>query len=320
MTTFQDMWALLSSAATVMDGLARTVSPTVLAAGMQIWQGLAIIMLVWTGTQMALAGQGLNMAALVRLVIGLSIPLGMLRFYVTPLVGGFTVPDLITGMGAWLQDMIVADTGRVMGEEIFNAFNAFSNRLGEAGFFSPGTGWVSVLTSLPGLLNEMFDLVVTIGLMALLGISMLFVWALGQAQVMWAQIALALTMLLGPVFIPFILVPQLSWLFWGWFRTLLIYSLYGAVSATVFRVMAELGLEVIRAWTGSINDGNVTWTGVSGLTAAGVRTVVTVPYIVGAGLASAKIGELTQLLVLGGGNFGSGAGQAVRAVRMARGA
>ena len=48
---------------------------------MQLWQGLALIIIVWTRTQMALSSDGLNLAAVVRMVIGLSIPLGMLRFY-----------------------------------------------------------------------------------------------------------------------------------------------------------------------------------------------------------------------------------------------
>ena len=36
---------------------------------------------------MALSGDGLNLATVVRMVIGLSIPLGMLRFYTAPLPG-----------------------------------------------------------------------------------------------------------------------------------------------------------------------------------------------------------------------------------------
>ena len=48
---------------------------------MQLWQGLALIIIVWTRTQMALSREVLNLAVVVRMVIGLSIPLGMLRFY-----------------------------------------------------------------------------------------------------------------------------------------------------------------------------------------------------------------------------------------------
>ena len=54
---------------------------------MPLWQGLAVIVIVWTSTQMALSSDGLNLAAVVRMVIGLSISLGMPRFYTAPLPG-----------------------------------------------------------------------------------------------------------------------------------------------------------------------------------------------------------------------------------------
>jgi hypothetical protein len=36
--------------------------------------------------------------------------------------------------------------------------------------------------------------------------------------------------LVGPVFIPFFLVPQLDWLFWGWVKSLIQYALYQVVA------------------------------------------------------------------------------------------
>ena len=54
---------------------------------MPLWPGLALIVIVWTSTQMALSSDGLNLAAVVRMVIGLSISLGMPRFYTAPLPG-----------------------------------------------------------------------------------------------------------------------------------------------------------------------------------------------------------------------------------------
>ena len=60
--------------------------------------------------RLALSGHGGNTAAVVRPVFGPSIPLGMLQFCKAPLPGaGRGVPDLITGMGDWLQLLIVAD-------------------------------------------------------------------------------------------------------------------------------------------------------------------------------------------------------------------
>ncbi len=318
--SLQDLILMLQQAGILVDQLMASVAPAVAGAGMQLWQGLALIVVVWTGAQMALSGGGVNMAAVVRMVIGLSIPLGMLQFYTAPLPGaGRSVPDLITGMGEWLQTMIVADAGSAMLEQLGLALAAWREQFGGRGIFGGMAtfGW-NVVTDLPGVLDAAFDLLVTVALMMGLAIGLIVVFALGQAQVMWAQMALSIALLLGPVFIPWMVIPQLSFLFWGWLRTVLVYSLYGAVAGAVFRVVTELGVFVVQGWTGDI-AADVEWAGPTGIMTAWRRSMVTIPYIVAAGLATLKVGELTQMLLSGSGNVGSGAsGRAVQTATVAR--
>ena len=308
MSPMQELVLMLQQASILVDQLMAAVAPAVATAGMQLWQGLALIVVVWAGAQTALAGHGVNMAAVVRMVIGLAIPLGLLQFYTAPLPGaGQSAPDLITGMGEWLQTLIVADAGTAMLEQLGLAGDAWQALFGGQGLFG-GTaafGW-NALTDLPGVVDAAFDLFITLALMVLLAIGLVVVFAIGQAQVMWAQIALSIGLLLGPVFIPWLLVPQLSFLFWGWLRTVLVYSLYGAVAAAVFRIVTELGVFVVQGWTGDVAAG-VEWAGPAGVWTAWRRSLVTIPYIVAAGLATSKVGELTQMLVSGAGNVGSGA-------------
>ena len=318
--SLQELVLMLQQASVLVGQLMASVAPAVAGAGMQLWQGLALIVVVWTGAQMALSGGGINMGGVVRMVIGLSIPLGMLQFYTSPLPGtGRSVPELITGMGEWLQLMIVSDAGAAMLEQLGLAAGAFRELLGAGGPFGAagGVGW-NLLTDLPAVLDAAFDLAVTVVLMMLLAMGLVVVFAIGQAQVMWAQLALAIALLLGPVFIPWLLVPQLSFLFWGWLRTVLVYSLYGAVAAAIFRVITELGVFVVQGWTGDMAAG-VEWAGPTGIATAWRRSLVTIPYIVAAGLATLKVGELTQMLVSGGGNVGSGAsGRAMQTAAVAR--
>lgn len=318
--TLQDLILMLQQAGILVDQLMASVAPAVAGAGMQLWQGLALIVVVWTGAQMALSGHGINMASVVRMVIGLSIPLGMLQFYTAPLPGaGRSVPDLITGMGEWLQTMIVADAGSAMLEQLGLALAAWREQFGgRESFGGMATfGW-NVVTDLPGVLDAAFDLLVTVALMMGLVIGLIVAFALGQAQVMWAQMALSIALLLGPVFIPWIVIPQLSFLFWGWLRTVLVYSLYGAVAGAVFRIVTELGVFVVQGWTGDI-AADVEWAGPTGIATAWRRSLVTIPYIVAAGLATLKVGELTQMLLSGSGNVGSGAsGRAMQTATVAR--
>lgn len=85
---------------------------------------------------MALAGHAVNMAAIDRMVIGLSILLGMLHLYTAPLPAtGRSVPELITAMGGSLQGMIVADAGTARMEQFGLAGTAFRELFGGEAVF-----------------------------------------------------------------------------------------------------------------------------------------------------------------------------------------
>ena len=69
---------------------------------------------------------------------------------------------------------------------------------------------------------ELFLLFILLCLVVIYGVSM--------AQVLWAQLALGVLLILGPLFIPFLLVEPLAFLFWGWFKSMFTYTLYGAIA------------------------------------------------------------------------------------------
>ena len=81
---------------------------------------------------------------------------------------------------------------------------------------------------------------------------MLALFCITYAQVIWAQVAIAIVILLGPVFIAFLLFEPLSFLFWGWFRTLLVYTLYGVVAGAVLRVFMGVGLGYITTYADAL--------------------------------------------------------------------
>ncbi|MCY4400844.1 MAG: type IV secretion system protein, partial [Gemmatimonadetes bacterium] len=72
------------------------------------------------------------------------------------------------------------------------------------------------------------------------------------AQVIWAQVAIAIAILLGPVFIAFLLFEPLSFLFWGWFRTLMVYTLYGVVAGAILRVFMGVGMGYITTYADAL--------------------------------------------------------------------
>ena len=63
-------------------------------------------------------------------------------------------------------------------------------------------------------------------------------------------VAQAILVLLGPVFIPFLLFQPLSFLFWGWFRSFLQYSFYPLVCACFSSVLTSFFVNLPMAQAG----------------------------------------------------------------------
>ena len=61
------------------------------------------------------------------------------------------------------------------------------------------------------------------------------------------MVATAVCILLGPVFIPFFIVPQLDWLFWGWLKAFIQYSFYQVVAAGVLYIVSQFTYGIIHA-------------------------------------------------------------------------
>src|SRR5258708_38913740 len=57
--------------------------------------------------------------------------------------------------------------------------------------------------------------------------------------------ATAVCVLVGPVFIPFFIVPKFEWLFWGWLRCFVQYAFYQVIAAAIVYVIANLILGIM---------------------------------------------------------------------------
>jgi hypothetical protein len=63
----------------------------------------------------------------------------------------------------------------------------------------------------------------------------------------FGYVAAAIAVLLGPIFIPFFIVPQLEWLFWGWLKALVQYAFYPVVANAYLFVFGNLLIHFIDA-------------------------------------------------------------------------
>ena len=222
------------------EGLLNDIATPLLTAGEQIWLGLATVVVVWTGIRIAMSGGAFSAWDIVRLVTALMVPRTILHYYDTPLpVGGLTLPEAISGMGDWIAGQVLQDTYSSawtwLGDFLQLAFAQVIAAATSLGIFS--------LLELGGAVVELVGALVVAVLAIFMGFVSLLLVVLSFGQVIWAKFAVALVIALGPVFVPFLLFDPLAFLFWGWFRTLLTYSLYSAVAACVVRVF----LAAVRA-------------------------------------------------------------------------
>src|ERR1043166_167436 len=69
--------------------------------------------------------------------------------------------------------------------------------------------------------------------------------AISIVVIAYGFIATAVCVLVGPIFVPFFIVPKLEWLFWGWLRCFLQYAFYEVIAAAVVYIIGNLIIGVL---------------------------------------------------------------------------
>jgi hypothetical protein len=208
--------------------LLTTHSDVFIALGMNLFRGLVAILIAWTGVSVALgatSGGGPRMDRFAGLILAIAFTYAMLSYYNTPLPGiGVNFHRLITDQGAILAGQIEAAQ-----------LQEISTRLSEV--------YVSLEQPSGPAIWDVMQVVryyTTIIFLSLAQGAVLAVIAYGF-------VAGAVCILVGPVFIPFLIVPHMEWMFWGWFKSLLQYAFYPVVGNAFVYVYGELVLHFFDA-------------------------------------------------------------------------
>ena len=278
----------------VLNSIIGSSGPILLTTGQDLWTGLASIMIVWTGVKIALSGS-FQPWELIKLIIGLWIPWVMLHFYDTPLpppAAAYTFPSMIVEGGNWLMDLFVADIGTAMRTELSNMINTHLTRITDAW---DGYQIWDLITAGGAAIMTLFSATI----MMIFAMTMLvLLYCITYAQVLWAQLAIAILVFLGPLFIPWLLFEPMSFLFWGWFRSLIVFSLYGALAGAVMRVFLGVALGYVTTYSNQVISFDIT--------VMGGWVLIILPLFVAGILASLKVGELASMLVTGSAVTSSG--------------
>lgn len=188
-----------------------------LTLGLALVSGLAIILIVRYGITTALSGRGFDFADFFNEVLLLvATALCLLRGYSTPVAvfGDRTFPDLIIDGPAQLATQISFDSNQQLDTLFKTALSPDNTPTNPLDFSAIVSYWVMRIF-IEGTRGIMF------------------------AVTAFGFVAQAILVLLGPVFLPFLLFKPLSFMFWGWFKSLLQYSFYPLVCACFSSVLTS---------------------------------------------------------------------------------
>jgi hypothetical protein len=221
-SSMNDLFAFVTQLMTEHAGLFETV-------GQHMFRGLAVIMIAWFGIKVALGsvssghGSALHLDQFASLLLTIAFGFAMITYYSQPLPGmSQSFYHLIIDEGLDLSNQL----NHGMAQEIWNRFTNLY-----WGMETPGL-------TLTLNLMEIVRYTVTVAALLIAQASVLAIIAFGY-------VAAAITVMVGPIFIPFFIVPGLEWLFWGWLKALVQYAFYPVVANAYVFVFGSLMIHLI---------------------------------------------------------------------------
>jgi hypothetical protein len=194
------------------------------AMGSHMFRGFAVILIAWFGVKTALASTGaghgpaLHFDQFAGLLMTIAFGFGMITFYSHPIPGfGVSFYHLIIDQGLDLSRQM----DHAMLQEVWDRLSNLY-----WGMETPG------LTLALNILEILRYLVTVLCIVA--------AEAAVFGVIAFGYVAAAVAVMLGPVFIPFFIVPHMEWLFWGWLKSLIQYAFYPVVAQAYLFVFGNL--------------------------------------------------------------------------------
>ena len=192
------------------------------AVGLNMFRGFAIILIVWFGVKTALSaasgGAGFSLSQFASLIMTIAFGFAMISFYSRPSPGfGVSFYHLIVDQGLDLANRL----NHSLVNEVWQRINSL--------YFGMETPGLSIAINALEIIRYTVTILCLVAAMA----AVFTVIAFGY-------VAAAIAVLLGPLFIPFFIVPQMEWLFWGWLKCLIQYAFYPVVANAYLFVFGNL--------------------------------------------------------------------------------
>jgi hypothetical protein len=267
---------------TIFDVLTQNGTPFQ-QLGQNILRTLAIVMIVIAGSRIAFSDHHAlhKLRTLAGLVLLVWI---MITLYSTPspLLGGYSFSEAIPKTAFGMADLV----GTTTQQQMLSKLNDISTGIQDMGEFS-----------MLHARDFIIYLLITL-LIAVLELAMFIVVGFGY-------LALGAILIIGPILIPFVLVPKLDFLFWSWLKALIKYSFYPVVGNIILLGISQIMLSVLN--TTLLSQGLT-----AGRIAVSMTQVPILAVVFLAGIYSIfKIPSLVGDIFSGAANAGSGVQQAV---------
>src|SRR6266540_7101501 len=235
---------LLPTVQQAITNLLTVYEPEFLRFGFGLFLSFATILIAWQGIRMMFSHDGLGdqMFEFAKLLMLMSFGYAMITFYEAPIPGfGVSFSNLITDQAFYFQSVLEARSF----DNIYRHFDELSDH-----FIQPDA-WAI-------LANLIYWVVLLL---------VAFAKAVSMAVIAFGLIASAVCALLGPLFVPFFIVPKLDWLFWGWFKAFIQYSFIPVVAIAFLMVFERFVFRYVTTLPPTITQADY---GVYGLQAMAV--------------------------------------------------
>ena len=195
------------------------------AMGQNLFRSFATILVAWYGIKSALSAASgkhpFHFDNFASLLLTISFGFAMVNYYSTPIPGvGTSFHAVVTDEAQFLSSRI--DEAQL--QNVVAQIADFETRMDSPTF------------------GDILGTVVYVAVIVLLAACQ----AVAIVVVAYGFIASAVCVLVGPIFVPFFIVPKMEWLFWGWFRCFIQYAFYQVIAAAVVFIIGNVILGTLR--------------------------------------------------------------------------
>src|SRR5436190_23377371 len=241
--------AIVGTIQQAISSLLTTYEPEFLRLGYSMFVAFATILIVWHGVRVMLSGESLgeHMFGLAKLLLYIAFGYAIVACYESPIPGiGVSFSNLITDQTHDLANILDARSLELVFDHLDELWQHFVQP----------DAW-SILANL---IYWLLLIVVTLAKV------------LSLAVVAFGLIASAVCALVGPLFVPFFIVPKLDFLFWSWFKAFIQYSFIPVIALAFLMVFERFIYQYLTTLPAGITEDLYMLYGIQAFVIVGVFT------------------------------------------------